>query len=233
MRTTWRSIQSRRTRPCVTSSALPRGGAARPRPHRDRPTRINGVELRRDRRLAVWHRICVDAGLELASMLRRRPKEERASAESPMAPPFWVIGAPRSGTTFLARVLDHHPDIFLTNETRLMLLFSRMLNRWVGARRLLATSCDEVIESLWQQVPGMCRADIPRSWGSTGSAMGRQVSPVRRRRRRIPRLWRRSTDSFQRANMSTSFVIPGRSLRPSCRRGGSASMRRSKHGVPS
>jgi hypothetical protein len=72
-----------------------------------------------------------------------------------MAPPFWVIGAPRSGTTFLARVLDHHPEIFLTNETRLMLLFSRMLNRWVGTRRLLATSRDEVIESLWQQVPGV------------------------------------------------------------------------------
>ena len=72
-----------------------------------------------------------------------------------MAPPFWVIGAPRSGTTFLARVLDHHPDIFLTNETRLMLLFSRMLNRWVEARRLLATSRDEVIDSLWQQVPGV------------------------------------------------------------------------------
>lgn len=85
-------------------------------------------------------------------MLRRPPKQE-PPVETPMAPPFWVIGAPRSGTTFLARVLDHHPEIFLTNETRLMLLFSRMLNRWVGTRRLLATSRDEVIESLWQQVP--------------------------------------------------------------------------------
>ena len=72
-----------------------------------------------------------------------------------MAPPFWVIGAPRSGTTFLARVLDHHPDIFLTNETRVMLLFSRMLNRWVEARRLLATSRDQVVDSLWRQVPGV------------------------------------------------------------------------------
>jgi hypothetical protein len=72
-----------------------------------------------------------------------------------MAAPFWVVGAPRSGTTFLARVLDHHPEIFLTNETRLMLLFSRMLNRWVEARRLLATSKSEVIESLWRQTPGV------------------------------------------------------------------------------
>jgi hypothetical protein len=72
-----------------------------------------------------------------------------------MAPPLWVVGAPRSGTTFLARVLDHHPEIFLTNETRVMLLFSRMLNRWVEARRLLATSKAEVVESLWRQTPGV------------------------------------------------------------------------------
>ncbi|HEU5111739.1 MAG TPA: sulfotransferase, partial [Acidimicrobiia bacterium] len=72
-----------------------------------------------------------------------------------MLPPFWVIGAPRSGTTFLARVLDHHPEIFLTNETRVMLLFSRMLNRWVEARRLLATSHDQIVDSLWRQLPGV------------------------------------------------------------------------------
>lgn len=72
-----------------------------------------------------------------------------------MAPPFWVIGAPRSGTTFLARVLDHHAEIFLTNEVRVMLLFSRMLNRWVEARRLLATSKGEVLDSLWRHTPGL------------------------------------------------------------------------------
>lgn len=72
-----------------------------------------------------------------------------------MAPPFWVIGAPRSGTTFLAHVLDRHPDVFLTNETRIMLLFSRMLNRRVDARRVLATSRDEIIDSLWRHVPGL------------------------------------------------------------------------------
>ncbi len=36
-----------------------------------------------------------------------------------------------------------------------MLLFSRMLNRWVEARRLLATSRDQVVDSLWRQVPGV------------------------------------------------------------------------------
>ncbi len=87
-------------------------------------------------------------------MLRRAPKQE-LPVETPMAPPFWVIGAPRSGTTFLARVLDHHPEIFLTNETRMMLLFSRMLNRWVDSRRLLATSKNEIVDSLWRQAPGL------------------------------------------------------------------------------
>ncbi len=72
-----------------------------------------------------------------------------------MAPPLWVIGAPRSGTTFLARVLDHHPQVLLTNETRIMLLFSRMLNRWVESRRLLATSKAEILDSLWRQTPGV------------------------------------------------------------------------------
>jgi Sulfotransferase family len=70
-----------------------------------------------------------------------------------MLPPFWVIGAPRSGTTFLAKVLDHHPEIFLTNETRVMLLFNQLLTRSVNARRLLATSRDEILDSLWRQVP--------------------------------------------------------------------------------
>ena len=89
-----------------------------------------------------------------------------------MAPPFWVIGAPRSGTTFLARVLDHHPEVFLTNETRLMLLFSRMMNRSVKHRRVLATRRDEVIDSLWHRLPALIEgiyrdlgAEPGKRWG--------------------------------------------------------------------
>ena len=83
-----------------------------------------------------------------------------------MLPPFWVIGAPRSGTTFLAKVLDHHPEVFLTNETRVMLLFSRMLNRSAEHRRLLATSHDEIVDSLWRHLPGLI-AQIYRDLGAT------------------------------------------------------------------
>lgn len=43
--------------------------------------------------------------------------------------PFFVIGAPRSGTTFLGRLLDSHPEILATNETRNLILGSRVLAR--------------------------------------------------------------------------------------------------------
>jgi hypothetical protein len=32
--------------------------------------------------------------------------------------PLWVIGAPRSGTTFFGAMLDRHPEITLSNESR-------------------------------------------------------------------------------------------------------------------
>ena len=85
-----------------------------------------------------------------------------------MLPPFWVIGAPRSGTTFLAKVLDHHPKVFLTNETRVMLLFSRMLNRSAEHRRLLATSHDEIVDSLWRHLPGLIE-QVYRDLGATSA----------------------------------------------------------------
>ncbi len=41
--------------------------------------------------------------------------------------PLWIIGAPRSGTTFLAAMLNHHPLITLTNEARLGVLFKQFI----------------------------------------------------------------------------------------------------------
>ena len=95
-----------------------------------------------------------------------------------MAPPFWVIGAPRSGTTFLARVLDHHPDIFLTNETRLMLLFSRLLNRSVDSRRLLATSKEEILRQSLATPTRPGRAGLSGSRCRFWSTVGGQISAV-------------------------------------------------------
>lgn len=41
--------------------------------------------------------------------------------------PLWVIGAPRSGTTFLAAVLNRHPLITLTSEARIGALFKQFI----------------------------------------------------------------------------------------------------------
>jgi hypothetical protein len=47
--------------------------------------------------------------------------------------PLFIIGAPRSGTTFLCSVLNMHPLIQLTNESRVFVLLKEMLE--VGSMR--------------------------------------------------------------------------------------------------
>lgn len=41
--------------------------------------------------------------------------------------PLWVIGAPRSGTTFLHAMLNHHPAVTVTNEGRLLALLKQVI----------------------------------------------------------------------------------------------------------
>src|ERR1700752_4402462 len=55
--------------------------------------------------------------------------------------PLFIIGAPRSGTTFLCSLLNMHPLVQLTNESRIFVLLKEMLE--VGANRpdLLSPSC--------------------------------------------------------------------------------------------
>ena len=40
------------------------------------------------------------------------------SGPSPRPDPLFVLGAPRSGTTFLQQVIDAHPEAFITDELR-------------------------------------------------------------------------------------------------------------------
>ena len=42
--------------------------------------------------------------------------------------PLFIIGAPRSGTTFLVNVLNQHPSIHITNETRIFVLLKDMID---------------------------------------------------------------------------------------------------------
>ena len=63
-------------------------------------------------------------------------------------PPFWVIGAPRSGTTFLSRVLDAHPRIVCTDETRVMSFVNRILNGLAADRWILMRERERFLDLL-------------------------------------------------------------------------------------
>ena len=41
--------------------------------------------------------------------------------------PLFVIGSPRSGTTFFVQMLNCHPAIYITNETRIFVLLKDMI----------------------------------------------------------------------------------------------------------
>ena len=43
------------------------------------------------------------------------------------ARPLFVVGAPRSGSTYLTHILNQHPSLFITQESRIMVYVHRML----------------------------------------------------------------------------------------------------------
>jgi hypothetical protein len=45
-----------------------------------------------------------------------------------LSQPLFVVGSPRSGTTFLVRMLNQHPAIHITNETRIFVLLKDMID---------------------------------------------------------------------------------------------------------
>jgi len=45
------------------------------------------------------------------------------------AKPLFLIGAPRSGTTLLTRILNAHPELLLTNETAIFLQLNEMVSK--------------------------------------------------------------------------------------------------------
>lgn len=50
---------------------------------------------------------------------RQRPQKQRSGgpAMAEVNPYLFVVGCPRSGTTLLQRMLDHHPDLAVANDT--------------------------------------------------------------------------------------------------------------------
>lgn len=57
--------------------------------------------------------------------------------------PLFIVGAPRSGTTFLCSVLNSHPQIQLTNECRVFALLKETLDVTSHRPDLLSPACRE------------------------------------------------------------------------------------------
>lgn len=82
--------------------------------------------------------------------------------------PFFVIGAPRSGTTYLAKVLDRHPGIVCTDETRVMTWINRALNDLPTDKRAIQTLRDRWIAHLETELPGL----VARFYEGLGARSG-------------------------------------------------------------
>lgn len=54
-----------------------------------------------------------------------------------MRKPIFLIGAPRSGSTFLTAVLNSHPAVHVTNEARIFVLLQHVLGHLVHDRRMV------------------------------------------------------------------------------------------------
>lgn len=77
-----------------------------------------------------------------------------------MRDPFWLIGPPRSGSTFWSAVINEHPEVMLTSETRVMTFLYRALNQdvygnetWPGW--IVGSRHDEWMEHLRTEFPGV------------------------------------------------------------------------------
>jgi glycosyltransferase involved in cell wall biosynthesis len=67
--------------------------------------------------------------------------------------PIIVYGAPRSGTTYLIRILNAHPEVFVTHETRLFV--------WAHESLKSLTESDDALLSERQRFIGHLRATYP------------------------------------------------------------------------
>lgn len=70
--------------------------------------------------------------------------------------PIIVLGAPRSGTTYLQRIIDRHPQVALTNEVRLFEWLHRALAQADDERALL-NQRDAFRDHLRAELPAMVR----------------------------------------------------------------------------
>lgn len=88
------------------------------------------------------------------NLLQALPNQSTRGSVLPL-PPVWVVGAPRSGTTWFGRILDSNPHLFITEETRVMSFFNRVVNRVAQDRWLLQRGQAAMIKRLGADIPGL------------------------------------------------------------------------------
>lgn len=98
----------------------------------------------------------VDTGMDpdvLEKLLEWSDKSKRGTVLP--NPPLWVIGSPRSGSTWFGRVLHSHPGIFLTEESRVMSFLNRVVNRLALDRWILQYGQLAMIRRLGIELPAL------------------------------------------------------------------------------
>jgi protein-tyrosine sulfotransferase len=87
------------------------------------------------------------------------------------ADPIIVYGAPRSGTTYLQQILNSHPEVFISDETRVFAWLFQAVEMLPLDERLVVTNREEFIDRLRSVLPGSIRdfyrslAPDARYWG--------------------------------------------------------------------
>lgn len=86
-------------------------------------------------------------------------KARRTAVAHELCPsPIIIYGASRSDTTYLSETLNSHPDIFISNETRIFAWMHESLKVITDDRRLLFRNRDDFIKHLSSVYPGVIRS---------------------------------------------------------------------------
>ena len=93
-----------------------------------------------------------------------------------LRPPVFVIGAPRSGTTYLIEVLNKHEDVLITNELRVMTFMNRVFSRTASDKWILLNGRKQFIQHLYDEMPIVIE-DFYRSLGASESTIWGDKNP--------------------------------------------------------
>jgi hypothetical protein len=78
--------------------------------------------------------------------------------------PIIIFGAPRSGTTYLNKLLNQHPEVFISHEARLFAWLHESLKVLPRQDRLLVTYRDQFTNYLGDSLPELVRNFYATRW---------------------------------------------------------------------